>query len=293
MIYFVSDQHLGLEISHADAPNNDDKHREHVFVEFLRTIKPHCERLFILGDLFDYWFEYGTVVPKRHIRTLAALADFADSGIPVDYLIGNHDFGHRTFFEHELGISIHSHDLALTLHGKRFYLAHGDGKIPNDVTASFLRSLLRNPLALRLWQWIHPDIGIRLAAWSSRRSRMNAREDESNPHFRHERMALENFAVQQFQQGYDVVMMGHLHKEFFLEARKNQASEDVAFTNAIFYDVAQRHDFLPFSFLLQEHSHLYCNLGTWLKAPFYASFEPERGVITLSVFDEAEFTKKA
>ncbi|TAE23885.1 MAG: UDP-2,3-diacylglucosamine diphosphatase [Candidatus Kapaibacterium sp.] len=272
MIYFISDQHLGL-----DLPKNDDKHREHTLVEFLRTIKPHCERLFILGDLFDYWFEYGTVIPKQHIRTLAALSDFADSGIPVDYLIGNHDFGHRHFFEHELGIRIHAGDLALALHGKRFYLAHGDGKIPHDFTARIVRSLLRNPLSLRLWQWIHPDIGIRLAAWASRRSRMKARENEDNLHFRQERTALEHFALYQFQQGYDVVIMGHLHKECFMQARRGEIHSALAQS---FSAIS------PHSCSLHDTSHVYCNLGTWLNAPFYAVFEPSGGVIQLSLFEQ-------
>ncbi len=201
MIYFISDQHLGL------GAREPDKRRERDVLRFLHYAKSHCERLFILGDLFDYWFEYNTVVPKFHIRTLAALADFAES-IPVDYLIGNHDFGHHSFFEEELGIRIHKHDLEVTLHNKRFYLAHGDGKAFNDNGYLVLRSVLRNPLALWLWKWLHPDLGVGLAAAVSRRSRAYSSEKD----YGNERNGLECFAEQKINAGFDYVLMGHLHK---------------------------------------------------------------------------------
>jgi UDP-2,3-diacylglucosamine hydrolase len=202
MIYFLSDHHLGL------GDRDSDKRREQTLLKFLSLIKPHCTRLFVLGDLFDYWFEYATVVPKYHVRTLAALADFADVGIPVDYLIGNHDFGHRTFFQDELGITIHKGDLDITLHDKRFYLAHGDGKAFNDGTYLLVRSVLRNPLALWAWKWLHPDLGVGIAAYFSRKSRVATSEKK----FGNERDGLECFAEEKIQQGWDYVLMGHLHK---------------------------------------------------------------------------------
>ena len=202
MIYFISDQHLGL------GERSADKQHERDLLQFLTLAKPHCERLFILGDLFDYWFEYATVVPKYHIRTLAALADYADSSIPVDYLIGNHDFGHRTFFREELGITVHKGDLDITLHGKRFYLAHGDGKAFNDRGYLILRSVLRNPFALWAWKWLHPDIGVGLAASASSRSRAYTSEKQ----YGNELNGLEAFAETKIQSGCDFVLMGHLHQ---------------------------------------------------------------------------------
>lgn len=241
MIYFISDQHLGL------GNPQSDKRREQALLKFLTAIKPHCERLFILGDLFDYWFEYTTVVQKQHIRTLAALADFADAGIPVDYLIGNHDFGHHTFFREHLGITIHPHDLDITLHSKRFYLAHGDGKAFNDNGYLFIRSILRNPLAQRAWRWLHPDIGIGIAAYFSRRSRA-ASFDKNYTSKRHdnELKGLEHFAAEKIAQGWDYVIMGHLHTvvEQVIERQSGSAE-----------------------------SGLYVNLGTWLEEPVCAVFD--------------------
>ncbi|MFY7997410.1 MAG: UDP-2,3-diacylglucosamine diphosphatase [Candidatus Kapaibacteriota bacterium] len=233
MIYFISDQHLGL------GERTADKQRERDLLQFLSLAKPHCERLFVLGDLFDYWFEYETVVPKYHVRTLAALADYADSGIAVDYLMGNHDFGHQTFFEEELGITIHKGDLALALHNKRFYLAHGDGKAFNDTGYLLLRTVLRHPLALWAWKWLHPDVGVGIAARASRKSRAYTSEKQ----FGNERNGLEAFAEEKIKEGCDFVLMGHLHKP--VEKR----------------------------FEHETGSGLYINTGDWLNHRTYAEFD--------------------
>jgi UDP-2,3-diacylglucosamine hydrolase len=249
MIYFISDQHLGL------GDRKLDQRREQTLVHFLSVIKPHCTRLFILGDLFDYWFEYKTVVPKHHIRTLAALADFADSGIPVDYLIGNHDFGHRTFFQDELGISIHKGDLDIFLHSKRFYLAHGDGKAFNDAGYLVLRSILRNPFALWAWKWVHPDVGVGIAAYFSRNSRMASDIAKREKKFGNERDGLEYFAEEKITQGWDYVLMGHLHKP-----------------------VLKR-------FVGKSSEGLYLNIGDWLEEPTFACFDGTE----LRLWDLGEF----
>jgi UDP-2,3-diacylglucosamine hydrolase len=204
MIYFISDQHLGLGERAADKRREQDVVR---FLSILESPEAECEQVFILGDLFDYWFEYNTVVPKFHIRTLSALARLAER-VPIEYLMGNHDFGHRTFFEEELGIRIHRTDIERTLHGRRFYLAHGDGKAFNDAGYLILRSILRNPLALWCWKWLHPDIGVGIAASVSRRSRAYTNEKS----YGDERDGLECFAEEKIKQGYDYVLMGHLHK---------------------------------------------------------------------------------
>lgn len=202
MIYFISDFHLGL------GERSADKKREQMLLQFLEQIQHRCERLFILGDLFDYWFEYSTVIPKLHIRTLAAFARYADAGIPVDYVIGNHDFGHHTFFQQELGIRIHYHDLPVELYGKKFYLAHGDGKALNDTGYLILRAILRHKLSLWLWKWLHPDIGVGLAASVSRKSRVYTSEKK----YGDEENGLEIFAKSMIARGYDYVLMGHLHQ---------------------------------------------------------------------------------
>jgi UDP-2,3-diacylglucosamine hydrolase len=252
MIYFISDQHLGLGEREAD------KARERDVVSFLKLLEhkeQSCERLFILGDLFDYWFEYNTVVPKFHIRVLAALAALAERGVQIDYLIGNHDFGHRTFFEEELGIRIHKTDLSITLHDKRFYLAHGDGKAFNDTGYILLRSILRNPLALWLWKWIHPDVGVGLAASVSRKSRAYTSEKS----YGNERDGLECFAEQKIKEGYDFVLMGHLHKPLV----KRFAGEEAA----------------------KEYAGTYINTGDWLTHRTFARFQPTTQCLELCSVD--------
>lgn len=202
MIYFVSDLHLGL------GERAKDKAREDLFLRVLDRMESDCEQLYIVGDLFDYWFEYKTVVPKTFFRTLTALDRLRRRGIPVHYLMGNHDFGHRSFFREELDIEITTTDMETELHGKRFYIAHGDGKAYNDRGYLILRAILRNPVSLWLYKWLHPDIGITLAASTSHSSReYTAQKDYS------ERDGLRDFAEQKIRnEGFDFVVMGHRHR---------------------------------------------------------------------------------
>ena len=202
MIYFVSDLHLGL------GERAKDREREVLFLRFLERITGDCEELYIVGDLFDYWFEYNTVIPRKFFRTLTALAQLRERGIPVHYLMGNHDFGHRRFFREELDIDIITTDMETTLHGKRFYLAHGDGKAYNDRGYLVLRAILRNRLALWLYKWLHPDIGIALASHTSHSSREYTGQKDYS-----ERDGLRDFAEKKIREdGFDYVVMGHRHR---------------------------------------------------------------------------------
>ena len=201
MIYFFSDVHLGL------GSRESDRRRERELLRFLDAITADCERLIIVGDLFDYWFEYSTVTPKYHFRTLTALANLRERGVIIDYIMGNHDFGHQSFFEDELDIPIHHDDISLTLSGKKFYIAHGDGKAYNDTGYSILRAILRNKLSIKLFQWLHPDIGIWLASGSSHASRTYTDDKDYSP-----RDGLQDFAEKKISEGYDYVIMGHRHR---------------------------------------------------------------------------------
>ena len=126
MIYFFSDVHLGL-LSRAE-----DKIREELLLKFLDKIRNDCERLFIVGDLFDYWFEYKTVIPKYFFRTIHMLYEMRREGIEIEYVMGNHDFGHKDFFQSELDIYVHKDDIERELYGNKFYISHGDGKSHKD-----------------------------------------------------------------------------------------------------------------------------------------------------------------
>lgn len=200
MIYFFSDVHLGL------GNRSDERKREDLLLQFLDMIRHDCEHLFIVGDLFDYWFEYKTVVPKYFYRTLSALDSLRQSGIRIDYLMGNHDFGHNTFFENELGIPIHKGDMEITLFDKRFYIAHGDGKAYNDTGYIILRAILRNRVAQFCYRLLHPDIGIGMAARTSQGSRAYTDKKEYGT-----KDGLADFAEKKIGEGFDYVIMGHRH----------------------------------------------------------------------------------
>ena len=167
--YFISDVHLGY------GPRADDRRREMRLVRLLDQILAEAQRgevagLFIVGDLFDSWFEFFSVIPRRHVRTIAGLARIAEL-VPVEYLMGNHDFGHRDFFQKELAIPVHHGDIERVLHGKRFYISHGDGKAVNDTGYLILRKVLRSPMMKAAYWLVHPDLGIPFAEWISGRSR--------------------------------------------------------------------------------------------------------------------------
>ncbi len=201
MIYFFSDAHLGY------GSRASNLKRENLLLKFFGKICRDAEVLFIVGDLFDYWFEYSSVAPKYFYRVLAALKDLRLSGIKIEYIIGNHDFGHKDFFEKELDIPLIKEDAERTFYGKRFYVTHGDGKDASDKRYLILKKILRSPLAQKLYRGLHPDFGIWLASKSSAKSR-----DYTSQKYWGENDALEKFAVAKFEEGFDFFVTGHRHK---------------------------------------------------------------------------------
>ncbi len=196
-ICFVGDVHLGYAT---------DPERAGLFCRFLRAVADFCAHVVILGDLFDFWFDYRTVIPRAFWQAVAALGELRQRGITVDYLMGNHDFGHWRFFRDELGIEPHRGDLERQWHGKRFYIAHGDGKMKGEWGYLALRWLLRNRAAQGLYRLLHPDVGIGIARWASHLSRRHASGGS-------QRLveSLESFALQKLRQGFDAVVLGHSH----------------------------------------------------------------------------------
>jgi UDP-2,3-diacylglucosamine hydrolase len=203
MIYFFSDTHLGLGLP------QEQKERQDLVLSFLHSIQHDCEKLFIVGDLFDYWFEYNTVIPRPFYRILSALYEMVQQNIQIEYLMGNHDFGHQNFFRDELGIPVHATDKEYILHGKKFYIAHGDGKAYNDTGYLILRRILRSPVNKKLFQFLHPDMGIALASGASHSSRAYTDQKE----YGQKKDGLRDFAEKKIvQEGFDYVIMGHRHK---------------------------------------------------------------------------------
>lgn len=198
-VYFFSDAHLGI------AEREADREKEKRIVRFLDFVANDADQLFILGDLFDYWFEYRTVVPRGFTRLLGKLAELTDKGVTIRYLAGNHDFWMRGYFEEELGIQVFSDPVEQTLAGKRFYLHHGDGIIKSDRGYRFLKRILRNKTNISLFSLVHPDLATRLANWSSRASRQHTSSRSL------EGKDMIEFAGAKIRSGADVVIMGHNH----------------------------------------------------------------------------------
>jgi len=199
--FFLSDIHLGL------GTRETERAKEDRLLAFLRAIAPTARTLFILGDLFDFWFEYRTVIPKGFHRTLTALQELAEAGTVIHYLAGNHDYWMGDFFPGELGIQTHAEAFEVTIDGKRIQMHHGDGLAGNDLGYRLIKPVLRHRLSIRLYRWLHPDIGIRLARGSSRTSRgytsaKDYGEDEG----------MLAYAAGRFAAGCDIVVMGHRHR---------------------------------------------------------------------------------
>lgn len=225
---FISDIHLGLHSKEIE------KRKERLLVQFLNSTAVHCKELFIVGDLFDYWFEYKRVYQKGFFRTLTALQDLSEKGIKIHYFIGNHDFLHRDFFTHEIGVKMYENPLNVILHGKKFFIGHGDGLVKNDYGYLILKKVMRNKGIQKLYSLIHPDLGIGLASFSSKNSRnYTAKKDYG------EVDGLFEAAKIRIDKGFDYVIFGHLHKRIFKNYKNGY----------------------------------YINLGSWLDNPCYGIFK--------------------
>ena len=165
-IYFASDNHLGAPTQEASRP------REQKFVAWLDEIKHDAAAIFLLGDLFDFWFEYKTVVPKGFTRTLGKLAEISDSGIPIYYFVGNHDLWMNGYFEEELNIPVYHQPKEFTFNETSFFIGHGDGLGPGDKGYKRMKKVFTNPVAKWFFKWLHPDLGVKLAQYMSVKNKL-------------------------------------------------------------------------------------------------------------------------
>lgn len=172
-IYFASDFHLGA------FPYEQSIEREKSIVRWLDSIKEDCAELYLLGDIFDFWFEYKKSIPKGYSRFLGKLAEFSDLGIPITFFKGNHDMWMFGYLKEELGARIIDNELILERNGKRFYLHHGDGLGPGDATYKFLKKFFRSQLCQWLFARLHPNLGISLAQKWSKKSRITSGKKET------------------------------------------------------------------------------------------------------------------
>jgi len=233
-IYFLSDFHLG-------APNAEKSlEREKRIIRFLNSIKDHAETIFILGDLFDFWFEYKKVVPKGYTRILGKLAELTDSGISIHFFVGNHDMWMKDYFQKELNIQVYFEPTPFEFSGKKFLIGHGDGLGPGDKGYKFIKKIFRSPISQWLFGILPPYLGMGIADFFSRKSRAQTGNTDE-VFLGEEKEWLIIYAKEILQKKhYDYFIFGHRH--------------------------------LPIDQLLHNNSR-YINLGDWIKYFTYASFD--------------------
>ena len=172
-VYFASDNHLG-------APTmKESRVRELKFVRWLDTVKKDAGVIFLMGDLFDFWFEYKTVIPKGFTRTLGKLAELSDAGIHIHYFVGNHDLWMNGYFEEELNIPVYHKPQQYTINGTSFFIGHGDGLGPDDKGFKRMKKVFTNPVAKWFFKWLHPDLGVRLAKHLSVSNKLISGDDDA------------------------------------------------------------------------------------------------------------------
>lgn len=207
--YFASDIHLGLSYNGADP-----REREERFVAWLDAIRGDCEGLFLVGDIFDFWFEYRRVIPKGFVRTLGKLAEFCDSGIPVHFFVGNHDLWVGDYFAREIGMTVHLEPTVFDLCGRRLLIAHGDGlgKI-GDWKYALLRRIFHSRFLRRFFSAVlHPNVMMRFGHWWSSHNRHGRKEGVAH-RFRGEEEPVVRFARTYIADHPETayVVCGHIH----------------------------------------------------------------------------------
>lgn len=200
-IFFFSDVHLGLH------DKQIEKEKEQRVLSFLTHVEKNGEELFILGDLFDYWFEYKNVIPRGYHNIIAKLSSLVERNVTIHYVAGNHDFWLKDFFPQELGIPVYKDPISIERRGKKFYLHHGDGLALNDTGYRILKKILRSPISIFLYSLVHPDWTAPIARGSSKTSRKYTGNKDFG-----ETDGMIQFAEKKIDEGFDFVIMGHRHQ---------------------------------------------------------------------------------
>ncbi|MBU2650822.1 MAG: UDP-2,3-diacylglucosamine diphosphatase [Bacteroidetes bacterium] len=245
-IYFASDFHLGI-------PDHESSlKREKMLVRWLEEIRKDAAAIYLMGDVFDFWFEYKTVVPRGFTRLLGKLAEITDQGIPVHLFRGNHDVWAFNYLNLETGITLHRAPQIKEYNGKLFYLAHGDGLGPGDKGYKMLKKIFACRLCQWLFRWLHPDLGARMGLFFSGKSRLAniAREGKKENNTN----------------GYKDEML----YQYTLDKIKEGCKAD-------YYIFGHRH--LPLDIPIGSQSHLII-LGDWITNFTYAVFDGKEMKLT-------------
>ena len=248
-IYFASDFHLGIDAKLTS------KEREKKIVRWLDEIKNDAHEIYLVGDVFDFWFEYTSVVPKGYVRLLGKLAELRDLGIPIYFFIGNHDMWMFTYFEKEFGIPIIRQPITKEINGKTFFIGHGDGLGPGDYGYKFIKKVFANKICQWLFARLHPNFGIWLANFWSQKSR-----------------AVSPAALK---------WLGD-ENEWLLSYCQKKLDE----VPADYFIFGHRH--LPIDYTLKNGKSRYINIGEWMFACSYAVFDGENLKIEFFENEEGE-----
>ncbi len=232
-IYFASDFHLG-------APTHQKSlEREKRIVRWLDEVKQDAAEIYLMGDMFDFWFEYKHVVPKGFSRLLGKIAEITDSGIPITFFTGNHDMWMFDYFPKELGVTLYREPIVREYNGKKFFLGHGDGLGPGDKGYKFIKKVFANPICQWLFARLHPNFAMGMAQYWSKKSRMaNGISDEKFTGEENEWLIVYVKELLK-KEHYDYFIFGHRH--------------------------------LPLDVKLGNSR--YINLGEWIKYNTYAVFD--------------------
>ena len=248
-IYFASDFHLG-------APNYKESiSREKKIVEWLSEIQVDASELYLVGDVFDFWFEWKHAVPKGYVRILGKLAEMCDQGIPIHFFTGNHDLWTFGYLEKEIGLKIHREPVEVNLQNKLFYIGHGDGLGIGDAKYKVLKKVFTNKTCQWLFSRLHPNLSFGLANFFSSKSRIANKEKDE----------IFNTEDEEWLTGYSKKILETKHFDYFV--------------------FGHRH--LPLKIDLTSSSK-YINLGEWLK--FYSYGVLENGELELK-FYKSKFSK--
>ena len=237
-IYFASDFHLGV-------PNYESsRRREKILVDWLDSIKVDAQEVYLVGDLFDFWFEYKFTVPKGYVRFLGKIAELTDSGIPVHFFTGNHDMWMFDYLPQEIGVEIHRDNITRDFNGKRFYIGHGDGLGPGDRKYKFLKNFFASKTCQWLFARIHPNLGMGIANMWSKNSRIaNIKDGEEFLGDENEWLYIYSKEILE-KEHFDYFIFGHRH--------------------------------LVLDLPMKGTSSRYVNLGEWATGnPHFASFDGE------------------
>lgn len=245
-VYFASDFHLGL------ASDGTSRDRERKICRWLNKIAEDAQSIYLLGDVFDVWFEYKKVVPRGYTRFLGTLAKIADSGISIDIFTGNHDLWMTDYFEQELGIPVRHKPLDLQINQQTFLIGHGDGLGPGDKGYKLLKKLLRNPMSQFIYRLLHPNLGIGVAQYFSQKGAKHGHDAE--PFLGNDKEWLVSYSKHKLiKKHYDYFIFGHRHLALDIE--------------------------------VGPHSR-YINLGDWIQYFSYAVYDGKD--LTLKYYKENE-----